>query len=194
MKILVILGSPRKKGNSQTLVETVIDGIQENVTGEIESIYLHGQKDLNPCMGCGGCEKTGMCVIKDDMIEMYEKIDAADILFLTTPVYFYGPSAQLKTFIDRCQARWSRKYLLKERIRQDEKRQGYLISTAATKGQKVFDGCILAAKSFFDTVDIPYGGELLVRSVDERGALKEKTDELDNAREFGRKIGVSLVE
>lgn len=191
MNVLVVLGSPRKKGNSQTLVEKVLEGVEERLQCNAEFVYLHGLKDLNPCMGCGGCEKTGMCVIKDDMIELYQKIDTADLLFIVTPVYFYGPSAQLKIFIDRCQARWSRKYLLKERVRQGEKRKGYLLATAATKGPKVFDACILIAKSYFDTVDIEYGGELVVRSVDERGALKNREEEIAKAVQFGREIAAT---
>ncbi len=192
MKVLVVLGSPRKKGNSQALVEKVLEGVGESKQFETEFVYLHGLKDLNPCMGCGGCEKTGMCVIKDDMIELYEKIDSADLLFLVTPVYFYGPSAQLKIFIDRCQARWSRKYLLKERVRQSDNRKGYLLATAATKGPKVFDACILVAKSYFDTVDIEYGGEFVVRSVDERGAFKSNDEEIAKAIQFGRDIAAAI--
>ena len=188
MNILVILGSPRKNGNSETLVKTVIEGIEEKILCTVESIYLHGLKDLNPCRGCGGCEKTGMCVIKDDMIELYEKVDEADIIFLVTPVYFYGPSAQIKIFIDRFQARWSRKYLLKQRTRQDDKRKGYLLATAATKGRKVFDACGLIAKSYVDTIDVEYGGEFVVRSVDEKKALSNTTDELEKAQRFGRDI------
>lgn len=192
MKVLVVLGSPRKKGNSQALVEKVLEGVGESKQFETEFVYLHGLKDLNPCMGCGGCEKTGMCVIKDDMIELYEKIDSADLLFLVTPVYFYGPSAQLKIFIDRCQARWSRKYLLKERVRQSDNRKGYLLATAATKGPKVFDACVLVAKSYFDTVDIEYGGEFVVRSVDERGAFKSNDEEIAKAIQFGRDIAAAF--
>ncbi len=192
MNVLVVLGSPRKKGNSQALVEKVLEGVGESKQFESEFVYLHGLKDLNPCMGCGGCEKTGMCVIKDDMIELYEKIDSADLLFLVTPVYFYGPSAQLKIFIDRCQARWSRKYLLRERVRQSDNRKGYLLATAATKGPKVFDACILVAKSYFDTVDIEYGGELVVRSVDERGAFKSNDEEIAKAIQFGRDIAAAF--
>lgn len=192
MKILVLLGSPRKNGNSQTLCDTVIAGIEETTSCTVESIYLHGLKDLHPCRGCGGCEKTGMCVIKDEMIEMYDTIDAADLIFAVTPIYFYGPSAQIKTCIDRCQARWSRKYLLKQRVRRDEKRRGYLLTTAATKGTKVFDAGILIAKSFFDTIDVDYGGELVVRSVDEKKALAGNEEELERARRFGRDIAAEL--
>jgi len=188
MNIIVILGSPRKKGNSQTLAETVVGAITESCQSSVEYVYLHGMKDINPCLGCGGCEKTGMCVVKDDLIDLYHKVDNADIVFLVTPVYFYGPTAQLKTFIDRFQARWSRKYLLNQRFRRNDRRRGYLLATAATKGAKVFDPCILIAKSFFDTIDVDYGDELVVRGVDERGALKNSPDELERARRFGGEI------
>jgi multimeric flavodoxin WrbA len=190
MNILVILGSPRKKGNSETLAQTVISGIEERKSCTVEYVYVHGLK-LSPCLGCGGCEKTGNCVVKDDLTELYEKVDQADVVFLVTPVYFYGPSAQIKTFIDRFQARWSRKYLLNHTHRPEENRKGYLIATAATKGQKVFESCSLIAKSYFDTIDLEYGGEFLVRSVDERGAIKKKEDELKDAIIFGRNIAAT---
>lgn len=190
MKALVILGSPRKKGNSETLAQTVLDGVQEKKNCTVEYVYLHGLK-LSPCLGCGGCEKTGNCVVKDDMTELYEKVDQADILFLVTPIYFYGPSAQIKTFIDRFQARWSRKYLLNQSLRADENRKGYLIATAATKGPKVFESSVLIAKSYFDTIDIEYSGDFLVRSVDERGAMKKNEAKLEDALKFGRDIAAA---
>lgn len=190
MNVLIILGSPRKKGNSETLVQSVVGGLQEKKECTVEYAYIHGM-DISPCRGCGGCEKTGNCVVKDDLTELYEKVDLADVMFLVTPVYFYGPSAQIKTFIDRFQARWSRKYLLKKTHRPEENRKGFLIGTAATKGPKVFESCLLIAKSFFDTVDIEYGGEFLVRSVDERGAVKKNKTKIEEAAEFGRSIASS---
>jgi multimeric flavodoxin WrbA len=193
MNILAILGSPRKNGNSHTLAQTVVSGIEENIQCTSEYVYLHGLKAFSPCRGCGGCEKTGMCVIKDDMIKLYGKVDTADIIFLVTPVYFYGPSAQLKIFIDRFQARWSRKYLLGERVRLEDDRKGYLLATAATKGPKVFEGCVLVAKSYFDTIDVQYGGELLIRSLDEKKALKNNPEEIENALRFGREIAQSFA-
>ena len=101
MNILVILGSPRKNGNSETLVKTVIEGIEEKILCTVESIYLHGLKDLHPCRGCGGCEKTGMCVIKDDMQKVYPLLEKADAIVISGPVYWFTISAQAKLCIDR---------------------------------------------------------------------------------------------
>ncbi len=193
MNVLVILGSPRKKGNTHTLVESVVKGIEQERECEVEYVYLHGL-DLSSCQGCGGCEKTAMCVIKDDMIPLYEKVDKADCLLLVSPVYFYGPTAQIKKFIDRTQARWSRKYLLKETIRPGENRKGYMISVAATKGPKVFDGCLLAAKSSLDALGIKFGGSLTTRGVDARGAIKQHLEELERAEAFGRDIASDTVQ
>lgn len=183
MKILAILGSPRKNGNSEVLAQTVAEKIAEIREAEIE--YLRTQKlDISGCIGCNGCEKTGMCVIKDDMTDVYEKVDQADIILLATPIYFYGPSSQIKAVIDRFQARWSRKYLLKTRYRKQDKRIGCLLSTAATQGKKLFDGSILVAKSFFDAIDVDYGGSCTIRGVDEKGALSEKAEQLQESRNF----------
>ncbi|MBT8333858.1 MAG: flavodoxin family protein [Deltaproteobacteria bacterium] len=192
MKILAILGSARKNGNSETLVQAVIESLVKELDVEVDYLRLAGQK-LSPCRACGGCEKTGLCVIQDDMGGLYERVDQADIIFLTSPIYFYGLSAQSKVFIDRIQARWSRKYLQKIRFRRDEKRKGYLISTAATRGKKLFDGAILVAKSFFDAIDVDYGGELVVRGVDDKEALKNNPEELERAKQFAEEISADFL-
>ncbi len=187
MNVLIVLGSPRKNGNSETLARTIAETLGQEIPMHADILRLT-KYDIAPCTGCGGCEKTGMCVIEDDMIDLYEKIDEADIILLTSPIYFYGPTAQIKTFIDRFQARWSRKYLLKERVRQNDKRYGYFLSTAATSGKKLFDSSILIAKSFFDAIDIPYGDSFVVRGVDEKGAIYKNGKFLQEANHFAHDI------
>jgi multimeric flavodoxin WrbA len=183
MKLLVVLGSPRKGGNSETLARKVADGF-EKAGGVVEYVRLN-ELSLRPCQGCGGCEKTGMCVIKDDMIPLYTQVDEADRILLTSPVYFYALSAQAKIFGDRCQARWSRKYLLKERFRLSEGRKGYLLVTAATKGPKIFDSCMLTTRYIYDALDLEYGGEFLVKGVDKRKAVLGKAEDMAKAEQFG---------
>jgi len=187
MKILVFLGSPRKNGNSESVAATVVDQLISRIGGEAEYVRL-ATEEISPCIACGGCEKTGECVVKDDMIEQYAKIDEADVIFLAAPTYFYGLSAQIKGFIDRIQARWSRKYLLRNAFRIEDTRKGYLICTAATQGKKLFDGSVLVAKSFFDAVDVDYGGSLLIRGVDERGAFRNNAAEVEKATLFAHEI------
>ena len=183
---LVILGSPRKGGNTEILAGQVVVGMKD--TGmDVEIIRLTDYR-ISPCLACGGCEKTGCCVIQDDMQKLYPIIDGADRLVLVSPIYFYGVTALLKAFIDRGQAQWSRKYLLRQNRQGRVPRIGYLISAAATKGEKVFDGAILTAQYSLDAMDFKYGGGLLVRGVDRKGAVNDMPDELERARQFGRKI------
>jgi multimeric flavodoxin WrbA len=186
MKVLVILGSPRKGGNSETLAGQVVSGL-EDAGAAVEVVRL-ADFNINPCIACGGCEKTGRCVVQDDMQLLYPKIDAADRLVVVSPIYFYGLTAQVKAFIDRCQALWSRKYLLQQRRQTSVPKIGYLVMTAATRGEKIFDGAILTAKYGFDAMDFNYGGALLVKGVDRKGAASRMAVELERARQFGQQI------
>ena len=136
MKMLIVLGSPRKGGNGETLARKIAAAVEEG-GGTVEYIRLNDM-NIRPCQGCGGCEKDGSCVIKDDMTPLFQTVDDADRILLVSPVYFYGLSAQCKIFGDRFQSRWARKYLVKERFREGEGRKGYLLSTAATNGTKDF--------------------------------------------------------
>ncbi len=186
MKMLVVLGSPRKNGNSETLARKVAEGVEEGA-GTVEYIRLN-ELNIRPCQGCGGCEKTGNCVLKDDLTPLFKEVDEADRLMLVSPVYFYGLSGQCKIFGDRFQSRWARRYLLKERFRAGEGRKGYLLSTAATTGPKIFDCSVLTTRYIYDAMDVEYGGELLVKGVDKRKAVLEVPDEMVRAEQFGRDI------
>jgi multimeric flavodoxin WrbA len=186
MKMLIVLGSPRKNGNSETLARKVAGAVEQG-GGTVVYIRLN-DLDIRPCQGCGGCEKSGNCVLKDDLTPLFKKVDEADRILLVSPVYFYGLSAQCKIFGDRFQSRWARRYLVKERFRASEGRKGYLLSTAATTGPKIFDCSILTTRYIYDAMDVEYGGELLVKGVDNRKAVLEVPDEMARAEQFGRDI------
>ncbi len=187
MHILIILGSPRQNGNSETLAQAVAAGIRRHPDATLEFVRLNDLR-ISPCQGCGGCNKTSTCVIDDDMTPLYEKVDACDHLILVSPIYFYGLSAQCKAFIDRFQARWARKYLTGIRFRIDEQRKGFLLATAATEGKKVFDGALLTTSSFLDAIDLELADSLLVRGVDQRGAMDKRNEILEQAMALGAKI------
>lgn len=186
MKALVFLGSPRKNGNTELLLKKIIQGI-EQAHGKWELIRLPGL-DIHPCIGCGTCEKAGICVFKDDMPELYEKINRVDRIIIGSPIYFYNVTAQTKLFIDRCQALWSRKYVLKQPIGSNPDRRGYLVSVSATKGDRIFEGAKLTAQYAFDAMNCDYAGDLLVRGMDKRGIIVDSPDELQRAIDFGINI------
>lgn len=99
MKVLAMSCSPRKSGNTEILLNEALDGAKAE-GAEVELYRISG-KNILPCDGCWTCMKEGQCHIKDDMQELYEKLLAADGIILGTPIYFYGMTAQAKTFIDR---------------------------------------------------------------------------------------------
>lgn len=184
MLILGLAGSPRNGSNSEILLDEALLGASE-AGAEAEKAVLAKLK-ISPCIGCGSCEKTGECIIKDDMQKLYEKIEAAHALILSSPIYFYGLSAWAKAVIDRAQALWSRRYIMKDpRYGRDKK--GFLIAVAATEGGKLFLGPQLTAKYFFDAAGFVPAGELLVRGVQEREAVKAHEHYLRAARLLGRR-------
>ncbi|MFC1995280.1 flavodoxin family protein [Chloroflexota bacterium] len=99
MKILGILCSPRKNGNTAILMREALTSAKD--CGAETEIITIGDKDVKPCDGCYSCIKTGKCHIEDDMQDIYPKLLAADGIIWGTPVYFFDATAQAKIIIDR---------------------------------------------------------------------------------------------
>ncbi len=103
-QVLVILGSPRKKGNSSTLAARISRGAK-SAGAEVETVFLQGLK-ISPCKGCDTCQKPDSkgCANQDDMQKIYPKLINADAWVIASPVYWFNMSAQTKIFMDRCYA------------------------------------------------------------------------------------------
>ncbi len=185
MKILGIWGSPRKGGNSDLLLNTFLEGARE-AGADVERIALRELK-ISPCLEIYHCFKDGTCPIKDDMLPLYDKLLAADVVALASPIFFYSLSAQTKAMIDRTQALWSRRYHLKQDFPGPE-RQGVLLCTGATHGKLLFVSARLVAKYFFDAINVTYAAEILVRGVDEKGVILERPEVLEQAKDLGRRL------
>ncbi len=99
MKILGISCSPRKQGNTITLLREVLDAARQE--GAETELYSVAEKTIEPCQGCRACWETGHCRIQDDMQELYDKLIAANGIVFGTPVYFYSMTSQAKAIIDR---------------------------------------------------------------------------------------------
>ena len=97
--ILGVIGSPRKKGNTDVLVDTILEGAA-SVGATTERLFL-GDLRILECDGCHRCWKTGTCGKKDDMNDVYPKIAESTAVVFGTPVYWYGPTALMKGFVDR---------------------------------------------------------------------------------------------
>lgn len=188
MNVVGIYGSPRKGGNTDILLDEVLAGARSTGANNISSIYVR-DLDIEGCRECGGCDKTGKCVIRDEMDTIYPLLQAADVIFLASPIFFYDMSSQIKQLIDRCQAMWAKRMLEKTREERKyyESGKGYLIAVGATRGSNLFDGVKLTAKYFLDALDMSYEGEILVRKVDAKAAIKEHPAILKEAFNLGVK-------
>jgi multimeric flavodoxin WrbA len=100
MKILSINGSPRKKGNTSTIIESILEGAR-SVGAEITEVQLH-DIDMKGCMGCLSCrENPGFCKQKDDLSPYLEAIKTCNGMVVGCPIYMYRISGQMKLFVDR---------------------------------------------------------------------------------------------
>ena len=190
--VLGISGSPRRNGNTELLIREFMRGAEAG--GHKTELIILSELKISPCTSCGSCQKTGKCIMIDDMQPMHKKLLEADCIVFASPIYFGGVSAQLKAFIDRCQALWSRKYILKQALISPdrEKRLGYFISTAGTKDyNKVFEGAIYTVKAIFSTLDIKYTGELLFKDMENKGDILNHPDAMQMVFEAGSTLRVT---
>lgn len=103
MKVLALMGSPRKKANTDLLLDEYLKGVVSTNNDAVVNKIVLQEKKIACCTSCNGCKmlKSKRCVVKDDMQEIYPLIKEADVIVLATPIYWWSMSAQLKIFIDR---------------------------------------------------------------------------------------------
>ncbi len=187
MKVLGIADSPRRGGNTDLLLAEVMRGAASR-GAEVKTIILDDLK-ISPCQHCDTCLKKGKCKIQDDMQMVYRELEQADRIVLASPIQFMGVTAQMKAMIDRCQALWARKYVLKMPPLGDRReRKGFFISVAGRKVANAFDGALITIRSLFIVLDVTYAGELLFRNVDEKGDIAKHPDALHQAFLAGQRL------
>lgn len=178
-KVLVILGSPRKKGNSSTLAARISRGA-EAAGAQVETLFLHGLK-ISPCRGCDTCQKADSagCAIKDDMQEIYPKLLGADAWVIASPVYWFTMSAQTKIFMDRCYAltAYAKNPFVGKRI---------AIAMSYGDVDPFKSGCVNALRTFQDAyryagskiVGMVYGSAMKAGEIADNESLMEEAEEL----------------
>jgi len=184
-KVLTLLGSPRKKGNSTTLANQIIKGAESN-GAVVDSVYLNRLK-IKPCQGCYGCQKPDAkgCVVDDDMQTIYPKLREADRWIIASPVYWFSMSAQTKLLMDRCFAMWNDTTGM-------NLFKGKKIAIAMSYGDSdAFNsGCVNALRSFQDAY--AYVGAHIVGmvygSAESPGEIASNTTLMTQAEELGKKL------
>lgn len=184
-KILLVMGSPRKEGNSATLAKQVTKGAK--ATGaEVESFYLHTM-NIQPCTACDECrEETGKdCVIDDDMQILYPKLRRADAVLIASPIYWFTISAQTKLFMDRWYALGGPQ---EEYAAFAGKRIGIVLTYADV--DPFVSGAVNALRTFQDAFN--YVGAKIVGmiygSASEAGEIQNNRDLMEKAYELGKRI------
>lgn len=177
-KVLILSGSPRKGGNSDTLCNEFARGAAD-AGNEVEKIFV-AEKKIAPCSGCYFCKNHGgQCVFNDDMGDILQKIIDCDVLVLSSPVYFYSISAQLKAVIDRTVARWT----------EIANKDLYYIATAAEADEDTLDTTLACFHGFAKCIDgYEEKGTLYGKGVYEKGDVLKRPELLQIAYEMGNSV------
>lgn len=185
MSVLGIGSSPRSGGNTDALLDSVLAGAGEG--GALTEKIVLNDLNFRPCQECGGCDKTGECVIDDDMSLIYKSVAGADHIVFATPLFFRSVSAQAKMMIDRFHCRWIAVNLLKK-MPQKKGRKGVFICASADTKDGVCDDARRLAEAFFKTVGVDCFGQILCRGAENEGDVKKRGDIIKRAFDMGRDL------
>jgi hypothetical protein len=187
IRVLGIAGSPRRQGNTETLLDRFLAGA-EGAGAQVEKIVVARLK-IAGCIACDGCWDDGHCVVQDDFQPVYEKLVAADVIALAAPQFFRNVPSQVKALIDRTQCQWARKFVLKAPLAATPaghvRRRGVFISVGGTVPWPDFSGAIRTVKGFFGLYEADYWAELLYGSVDAKGDILKHPTALQESFDLG---------
>lgn len=189
MKILGILGSPRKGGNSDILLDEALRGARE-AGAETEKIILD-ELQIHGCRDCKGCNETGLCVIEDDMPPILEKVLAAQGIIHSVPVYFNTMTAQMKAYLDRWCALYDGEWKPHEHYL--PKLLAKTVAVIVVCGEANVESTEPVIEPFRSTVEFTpnmfkWGGSLAVPSVSDKGDVLQNKNSLEEAFLLGKKL------
>lgn len=176
-RIVVLIGSNRRNGNTELLAKAFAEGASKNNIVELVSAADY---TVNPCIGCNTCflREGNKCFQNDDMPKIYEKLRNADMVVIASPVYFYGISAQLKSIIDRLHTPMRNEFNIKKLA---------LILVGAATLSELFDSIKLQYQLVLDFFKLENAGMVLVNGAKDKGDVK-KYDALKQAYDLGLSI------
>lgn len=180
-KILGIIGSPRKKGNTDVLVSEILKGAKSR-GAEIESIYL-GDLTIKECDGCHVCWKGKPCCKQDDMLPIYSKLIDSDIIIFGTPVYWYGPTALMKAVIDRLVY-----FNCPENRKQIQGKKVIIAVPFEEENPETAAPLVTFFEKCFEYLEWELVAKLIVGGVTKRGEIAQKKEMMIHAFELGKKL------
>lgn len=183
MKVLGIAASPRRNGNSEILLDKVLEGASSK-GAETEKIVTD-ELDIRPCRSEDSCRKDGKCFVDDDMGFILKKLKEADGVVVASPVYFGSLPGQLKVIIDRCQPIWVDRFILKKKRIAKTEKKGIFISTSSYKRQKFFRNSQEIIGIFFLVLGIEFFKSIYAPNLESAGEVLKKKSLLDKAFRCG---------
>jgi len=183
VKAIGLIGSPRSNGNTAALVEEVLRGAKE-AGASVESVLLN-DLDIGSCQACNACHSTGRCVLRDDMDALWERLWSADVWVFGTPIYWVGPSAQMKAFLDR----WYAPASHPETLAHFAGRRAGLVAAMHNTNANRADNTQSIFQFTLDYVGIDLVGTVLATRVDAPGEVRDHAPVMAAARQ----LGVDLV-
>jgi len=181
--VLGLMGSPRRGGNSEIMLEYFLKNFHEEAFIEVIRV---GEIEVGPCQGCRFCEERGFCRISDGMNKIYELFLEADLIVVSSPIFFYGVPSQLKAVIDRSQALWARRYMFNLRDPKSPWRKGIALCVGATRGKNLFLGVELTFKYFFDAIGASFEGVMGYREAEKKGDILRQKNALEELESQGK--------
>lgn len=176
-KVLIVTTSLRAHSNSDRLAEAFAEGAKA-AGHDVETVSLKGKK-IAFCKGCMACQKTKRCVIRDDGIDLAEKVKNAQVVVFATPVYYYGPSGQMKTVLDRCNPLFTTDYRF---------RDVYLAATAAEDEDDTIEGTQKGLQGWIDCFEnARLAGVVFAGGVNDIGEIRGHKA-LEEAYEMGKAV------
>lgn len=179
MKILALIGSPRKRGNTDILVNEICRG-SKTKGHVVEAVRLYDYEIL-PCIDCRHCkrrEDNYACTMKDGMQVIYPKLEDSDLIIFGTPVYWYGPTAKMKLLIDRL-----RLYIESRRL----KGKRGIVVIPSEEGPDCCGPLMEMFRMSFDYLGMKMVGSILARAY-ERGEIEKDPEEIKRAYELGASL------
>jgi len=182
MLVLGLNGSPRRNGNSETLLREALRGAEAEGANTLK--FDLAFMEIAPCEACQDCFRNGECVLLDEMCRLYDVLDQADVIIVSSPIYFSGMSAQTKIAVDRCQALWAKRQLLKVGRKEGI---GAMILVGAQPNAK-FDNARSELRAFLTGIGLRPVADLTFGGMDRREAASNDPAALSKAFELGRKL------
>jgi multimeric flavodoxin WrbA len=182
-KILGIIGSPRKKGNTHLLVDKALEGARD--AGALTEAVFLGDLTIRECDGCHVCWNARPCAKKDDMTGIYEKIGQSDVIIFGTPVYWYGPTALMKSLIDRfvyfnCSE--NKKYV--------HGKSAALVIPFEEEDPETVAPLFTFFEKCFSYLEMPLSGSVVVPGVTLRGEVAKQAGPMEEAYNLGKRLGM----